>query len=83
MANSDNGAAQAEGDSAAPIDGDDGIPDAHPAAELEVTVRPAATEVELKEMRDDLKNSIEKSMIIKTSSMETEQKKNKQKKKTN
>ena len=41
---------------------------------LEVTVGPAATEVELKEMKDDLKDFIEKNMIIKTSSIEAEQK---------
>ena len=72
MANSDNGAAQAEGDPAAPIESNNGISDTHPAAELEATARPAATEVELKEMKDDLEDFIEKSMVIKTSSIETQ-----------
>ena len=76
MANSDNGADQAEGNSAALIEADDGISDTNPAAELEVIVRPVATDVELREIKDDLKDFIEKSMTIKTSSLEAGQQKN-------
>ena len=52
----------------------DGMSDTHPAAKLEVTVRPTAIEAEFKEMKDDLKHFIEKSLIAKASSIEANQK---------
>ena len=56
MANSENGEDAAA--SARATDVDDAISDAHPAAE-EVAARIAVTEVELREMRDELKDFIE------------------------
>ena len=67
MANSENGDAAAASPRAA--DADDAISDTHPTAELEVATRVAVTEVELREMRDELKNFIEDNWTKKADSI--------------
>ena len=69
---SENGADQVE-DAAAPMEGDAGS-DTQPAVDLEVTVRPTAIEMELKKMKDDLKDFIKKWLIANASSIEADQK---------
>ena len=54
MANSDNEDVAAASPRAA--DADDTISDTHPTAKLEVATRVAVTEVELRQMREELKN---------------------------
>ena len=57
MANSENGDVAAASPRAA--DAGDAISDTHPTAELEVVTRVFVTEAELRQMRDELENSIE------------------------
>ena len=57
MANSENGDAAAASARAADVDGE--ISETHHTAELEVAAGIAVTEVELRQMRDELKNFIE------------------------
>ena len=67
MANSENGDSAAASPRAA--DADDATSDTHPTAKLEVATRVAVTEVELREMRDELKNFIEDNWTKKVDSI--------------
>ena len=80
MANSENGASRrAAAASARSADADDVISNTYPAAELEVATRLAVTEVELREMKDELKDFMEAagperqtaSRLIKSSKMKS------------
>ena len=67
MANSENGDVAATSPRTA--DADDAISDTHPAAELEVATRVAVAGVELREMKDELKNFIEDNWTKKADSI--------------
>ena len=77
MANSENGTNQPEEAAAASAiatDADEAISDTHLAAEREVATRIVVTEVELREMKNDIKDFMEASWIRKADSIAADQK---------
>ena len=72
MANSGNEAAQTEevaATSAASAEADDVISNTYPAADMEVATRPAATYVEMREMKAVLKDFMEADWMRKADSI--------------